>query len=199
MGYGRDIVEAHYRCCLYAGLVISGTNAEVMPAQWEYQIGPAKGIEGGDQLWISRFLLDRVAEVFGVIASLDPKPMPGDWNGAGMHCNFSTNDMRIKNDKNKKYGIDAIFEACEALSKRPNYHIYNYDDNGYGYLEDRRPSSNACPYKVTESLVRTICLKEVGDMDDDQMGYVKKVKNVAIGMEIKKKLESVDSAMSDGK
>lgn len=31
--YGRDIVEAHYRACLYAGVEICGTNAEVMPAQ----------------------------------------------------------------------------------------------------------------------------------------------------------------------
>lgn len=31
--YGRDIVEAHYRACLYAGVKIYGTNAEVMPSQ----------------------------------------------------------------------------------------------------------------------------------------------------------------------
>ena len=31
--YGRDIVEGHYRTCLYSGVNISGTNAEVMPAQ----------------------------------------------------------------------------------------------------------------------------------------------------------------------
>lgn len=41
----RDIVEAHYKACLYAGVKISGTNAEVMPAQWEFQVGPCVGIE----------------------------------------------------------------------------------------------------------------------------------------------------------
>ena len=43
--YCRDIVEAHYKACLYAGINISGINAEVMPAQWEFQVGPCEGIE----------------------------------------------------------------------------------------------------------------------------------------------------------
>ena len=55
--YGRDVVEAHYRACLYAGIQISGTNAEVMPAQWEFQVGPCEGIEMGDQLWMARLVL----------------------------------------------------------------------------------------------------------------------------------------------
>ncbi len=56
-------------------MTISGTNAEVMPAQWEFQVGPCEGISMGDELWIGRFLLHRVAEEFGVVASMDPKPM----------------------------------------------------------------------------------------------------------------------------
>eukprot|EP01137_Pigoraptor_chileana_P028551 Opistho-2@990 len=40
--YGRDLVEAHYFACLYAGVKICGINAEVMPSQWEFQVGPCE-------------------------------------------------------------------------------------------------------------------------------------------------------------
>ncbi len=74
---GREVIEAHYKACLYAGIQISGVNAEVMPAQWEYQVGPCTGIESGDQMWMSRYLLLRVGELFNVVGSFDPKPVPG--------------------------------------------------------------------------------------------------------------------------
>lgn len=81
--YGRDIIESHYRACLYAGIDIAGSNAEVTPGQWEFQIGISEGIKGPDDLWMARFLLLRIAEEYGVHISFHPKLFP-NWNGAGI-------------------------------------------------------------------------------------------------------------------
>jgi|TARA_B110000208_G_scaffold159121_1_gene193614 glutamine synthetase len=183
--FGREIVEEHLQLCLMAGLTISGVNAEVMPGQWEFQIGPLGTVASGDQLNIARYLLERVSESHGVEINYEAKPMPGDWNGAGCHANFSTIDMRRS--------FKACEDACRALGENVEEHIANYGHDiesrltgehetcsykefrwgvsdrtasiripwgvakaGMGYIEDRRPNADCDPYLVCGLILKTV-------------------------------------------
>lgn len=185
--WGREIAEQHLQYCLRAGLKMSGMNAEVAPGQWEYQIGPCEGIEAADQLLVSRYILERIAEEHGKSISWSPKISP-KLNGSGCHINFSTEKMRNKD------GITEIVTAISYLKANHAEHMLMYgEDNvkrmtgdyetssyyeftwGYGtrntsirignetvknkkgYFEDRRPAANMDPYLATGMLLKTSC------------------------------------------
>jgi glutamine synthetase len=121
--FGRKIVEAAWRAQIYAGLKVSGINAEVAPGQWEFQVGPCVGIEEGDMMWCARYILERVAEIAGLEVNYLPKPVSGDWNGSGCHSNFSTEEMRQPGGYEK-----AIIPALEKLGAKHSEHIAAYGE-----------------------------------------------------------------------
>lgn len=186
----RQIVEEHLRCCIEAGLDISGINAEVATSQWEFQIGPSVGINAADELIIARYLLERIAEKYDARINYLPKPIYNA-NGSGCHINFSTNEMRSEN------GYEKIVACMDKLESKHAEHIAVYGKNnnlrltgkhetsamdkftwgigtrntsvripnatvknGCGYFEDRRPAANIDPYLATYIIAKTCCTND---------------------------------------
>jgi glutamine synthetase len=126
--FGRVIADAHYKATLYAGINTSGTNAEVMPSQWEYQVGPCEGISIGDHHWMSRYILQRIAEDFNVTISFAPKLFE-EWNGSGCHTNFSTKTMREGSQ-----GMAYIHKMMEKFAAKHKEHIDLYGEGNHKRL-----------------------------------------------------------------
>lgn len=119
--YGRNIIEEHLDICLEAGLNIEGINAEVATGQWEFQVFAKGAKAAGDQTWIARYLLERVGEKYGIAINWHCKPLGNtDWNGSGMHANFSNNTLRTAGNRKT---FDKI---CKAFAPVTSEHIAVY-------------------------------------------------------------------------
>jgi glutamine synthetase len=184
----RTIVEEHLDLCLYAGINHEGINAEVAKGQWEYQIFGKGSHKAADDLWTARYLMARLCEKYEVDVQLHCKPIKGDWNGSGMHSNFSSKYLR---EVGGKEYFEALMKAFEKnipdhiAVYGPDNHLrltglhetqaidkfsyglsdrgasvrlpVNFIKQGYkGYLEDRRPNSEADPYQIVSQIVKTI-------------------------------------------
>jgi glutamine synthetase len=189
---GRSLTEQHLDMCLEYGIGIEGTNAEVALGQWEYQVFAKGKLKAADDLWMSRYFIYKIAEKYGYQIELHPKPLiTGDWNGSGLHTNFS--NKRMRETGGEKY-FKSIFASFES---RMDEHIENYGSDNHlrltgkhetqsidkfswgvsdrgasirvpkvvgetwkGYLEDRRPASNANPYCILNVICESLKLAE---------------------------------------
>lgn len=124
--FGRDLVEEHLDACLEAGLNVEGINAEVAAGQWEFQIFSKGAKEAGDQIWVARYLLERIGEKYGVSINWTCKPLGDtDWNGSGMHANFSNSVLRTAGSKET---YDTI---CNEFGKYIKEHIDVYGPDNH--------------------------------------------------------------------
>ena len=135
--YGRAIVEEHLDACLEAGLNVEGINGEVAAGQWEYQIFAKGAAAAGDEIWVARYLLERIGEQYGVSVDLHPKPLGDlDWNGSGMHANFSNSTLRNAGNR------ETYEKICEAFRPVVKEHIDVYGADNHLRLTGKHETAS---------------------------------------------------------
>ncbi len=145
--FGREIVEKHADQCIDAGLNFEGINAEVAAGQWEFQLF-AKGAKlAGDEIWIARYLLERITEDYGLAINWHPKPLGAtDWNGSGMHANFSNTTLRTCGSKET---YETICEAFRPVVKE-HIEVYGADNDQRLTGEHETQSINEFSFGISD-------------------------------------------------
>ena len=94
--------------------------------QWEFQIFGKGSKKAADEMWMARYLMLRLTEKYGIDIEFHCKPLGDtDWNGSGMHCNFSTTYMR-------EVGGKEYFEKLMAAfgdAKEDHIKVYGPDNH----------------------------------------------------------------------
>tara|TARA_R100000008_G_scaffold85899_1_gene77079 strand:- start:8333 stop:9751 length:1419 start_codon:yes stop_codon:yes gene_type:complete len=162
----RQVVETHAQFCISSGINVGGTNAEVMKSQWEYQVGPAPSISLADQLWVSRHILNRLAEVRDMYISYEAKPVSGDWNGSGCHINISTKKSRTEGGK------EYIENLCSLLEESHDKHIKVYGSGNENRLTGKHETANIDEFTWSEC-DRTVSVRvPLSTVKEDFRGHI---------------------------
>ena len=162
---GREIVDRHTEACMNANIGITGTNAEVALGQWEFQV-LGKGIKAGDDLWMARYILIKIAEKHGVTINLSPKPQKGDWNGSGMHTNFSNNEMRNRGS------LELHQTLCEKLKKVHKKAIKEYGSDNDQRLTGKHETQSIKKFSYGISDRGASIRIPIFTVDNDWNGYL---------------------------